>query len=64
MARPSLSEDVVYRLAHALHTGAPALAARLPQAAETTAANTLAAVPSRELLHAGVLRHFRELGLT
>jgi uncharacterized protein len=64
VARPSLSEDVVYRLAHALHTGAPALAARLPQAAETTAANTLAAVPSRELLHAGVLRHFRELGLT
>jgi TRAP transporter TAXI family solute receptor len=64
MARPSLSDDVAYRLARALHTAAPALAARLPQAAETTAANTLAAVPSRELIHPGVLRHLRELGLT
>jgi len=64
MARPSLGEEVVYRLARALHTGAAALAARLPQAAETTAANTLAAAPSRDLLHPGVLRHLRELGLT
>ncbi len=64
MARPSLGEEVVYRLARALHTGAAALAARLPQAAETTAANTLSAAPSRDLLHPGVLRHLRELGLT
>ena len=64
MARPSLGEEVVYRLARALHTGAAALAARLPQAAETTAAHTLAAAPSRDLLHPGVLRHLRELGLT
>jgi TRAP transporter TAXI family solute receptor len=63
MARPSLDADVVYRLARALHTAAAALAARLPQAAETTAANTLAAAPSRDLLHPGVLRHLRELGL-
>ena len=63
MARPSLGEDVVHRLARALHAGQAALAARLPQAAETTAANTLAAVPSRDLLHPGVLRHLREIGL-
>ena len=64
MARPTLAEDVAYRLSRALHAGAAALAARLPQAAETTAANTLAAAPSLDLLHPGVLRHLRELGLT
>jgi TRAP-type uncharacterized transport system substrate-binding protein len=64
MARPALDEEVVYQLARALHTGAAALAARLPQAAETTAANTLASAPSRNLLHPGVLRHLRQLGLT
>jgi TRAP transporter TAXI family solute receptor len=63
MARPSLDEETAYRLARALHAGEPALAKRLPQAAETTAANTLAAAPSRDLIHPGVRRHFRELGL-
>jgi TRAP transporter TAXI family solute receptor len=63
MARPSLDEEVAYRLARALHAGATALARRLPQAAETTAANTLAAAPSREQIHPGVLRHLGELGL-
>jgi uncharacterized protein len=62
MARPSLDADVVYRLAKALHAGAAALARRLPQAAETTAANTLVAAPSRRLLHPGVLRLLQELG--
>jgi uncharacterized protein len=64
MARPALDEDVVYRLARALHAGAGALAARLPQAAETTVANTLAAAPRRDLIHAGVRRLLGELGLT
>jgi uncharacterized protein len=63
MARPSLADETAYRLARALHVGAAALAQRLPQAAETTAANTLAAAPSREQIHPGVLRHLRELGL-
>ena len=63
LARPGLGDDVVYRLARALHTATPALAGRLPQAAETTTANTLAAAPSRELIHPGVLRLLRELGL-
>ena len=42
---PDLDDDVAYRLARALHRGEAALAARLPQAAETTAANTAAAAP-------------------
>jgi TRAP-type uncharacterized transport system substrate-binding protein len=63
MARPSLDADLVYRLARALHTGAAALARRLPQAAETTSDNTAAASPRRDLIHPGVLRHLRELAL-
>jgi TRAP transporter TAXI family solute receptor len=63
MARPSLDADLVYRLSRALHAGATALTARLEQARETTPANTLAAAPRRELIHPGVLRHLRELGL-
>jgi TRAP transporter TAXI family solute receptor len=63
MARPSLDESLAYRLAAALHAGAAALAARLPQAAETTAASTLAAAPRRELIHPGVLRWLGEIGL-
>jgi len=64
MASPSLAEETAYRLARALHAGAAALAQRLPQAAETTAANTVAATPSHKQIHPGVLRHLRELGLT
>jgi hypothetical protein len=63
MARPSLDEETAYRLSRALHAGEPALARRLPQAAETTAANTVVAAPSRDLIHPGVRRHLRELGL-
>ena len=40
-----------------------ALAAKLDQAAESTLENTLAAVPNREMLHPGVLRYMREIGL-
>jgi TRAP-type uncharacterized transport system substrate-binding protein len=63
LARPSLSEDVAYRLARALHRGEAALAERLPQAGETTAANTAAAAPRPELIHPGVLRYLREIGV-
>jgi hypothetical protein len=40
MARPTLPDDVAYRLMRAVHKGEAALAQRLPAAAETTAANT------------------------
>ena len=39
------------------------LARRLPQASETTAANTVAAAPRLELLHPGTARYLREAGL-
>src|SRR5262245_32695900 len=63
LARPTLADDVAFRLARALHRGEAAIAARLPQARETTAANTIAAAPRRELIHPGVLRYLREIGL-
>lgn len=63
MARPTLPDDVALRLARALHRGESLLAQRLPQARETTAANTAAAVPSPDLLHPGVARYLREQGL-
>jgi len=63
LARPDLSDDVTYRLARALHRGEAALARRLPQAQETTAANTLAAAPRPDLIHPGVLRYLREVGV-
>ncbi len=63
LARPTLPDDVAYRLARALHRGEAALAQRLPQARETTAANTVRAAPRAELLHPGVLRYLREVGL-
>jgi uncharacterized protein len=62
LARPTLDDEVAYRLAKALHKGEAALAAHLPQARETTAANTAAAVSSPDLLHPGVARHLREIG--
>ena len=63
MTRPTLPEDVAYRLAHALHRGEAALAKRLPQAAETTARNTIDAAPRADAIHPGVRRYLREVGL-
>jgi TRAP transporter TAXI family solute receptor len=63
IARPSLPEDTAYRLAKALNRGEESIAKRLPQARETTAANTVAAVPRTDLLHPGVQRYLREAGL-
>ena len=63
LARPGFDAEVAYRLARALHGAETALAARLAQARETTAANTLAAAPRVDLIHPGVLRYLREIGL-
>jgi hypothetical protein len=62
-ARPGLGEEQGYLLARALHRAESPLAARLEQARETTAANTVAAAPRRELIHPGALKYFREAGL-
>ncbi|OGA44375.1 MAG: immunogenic protein precursor [Betaproteobacteria bacterium RIFCSPLOWO2_12_FULL_62_58] len=63
LARASLPEDVAYRLARALHRGEATLGKRLEQARESTLANTLAAAPRQDLIHPGVLRYMREIGL-
>ncbi len=63
MTRPTLSDDVAYRLARALHRGEADLARRLPQAVETTAANTVAAAPRADLLHPGAARYLREINV-
>jgi TRAP transporter TAXI family solute receptor len=63
IARPSLPEETAYRLARALHRGEGAIARRLPQARESTAANTVAAVAHASRLHPGVQRYLREANL-
>lgn len=63
LARPSLPEDAAYRLARALHRAEGGLGQRLVQAGYTTAINTLAQAPRRDLIHPGVLRYFREAGV-
>ena len=62
-ARPGLPEEQGYILARALHQAEPALAAKLLQARETTAANTVAAAPKPELIHQGVQKYLREAGI-
>ncbi len=63
LARPTLDDDIAYRFARALNRAEDALGNKLPQARETTAANTLAAAPSLDLIHPGALRYLREIGL-
>ena len=63
LARENLPDDVAYRLARTLHGAESALCKKLAQACETTDANTVAAAPSQELIHPGVLRYFREIGV-
>ncbi len=63
LARPGLPEEPGYLLARALHRAEAALAARLAQARETTAANTVAAAPRADLIHPGALKYFREMEL-
>src|SRR5258708_1995877 len=62
LARPALDEELAYRVARALNRAEDALGKKLPQARETTAANTLAAAPSLDLIHPGALRYLREIG--
>ena len=62
LARPTLDPMTAYRLARAVHEAEQDLGRRLPQAQETTAANTIAAVPP-ERLHPAVARYFRDIKL-
>jgi TRAP transporter TAXI family solute receptor len=63
LARENLPDDVAYRLARTLHGAENTLCKKLPQACETTAGNTVIAAPSLEVIHPGVLRYFREIGV-
>jgi TRAP transporter TAXI family solute receptor len=63
LVRETLPDDVAYRLARTLHGIEAALCAKLAQACETTAVNTVAAAPNVELIHPGVLKYFREIGV-
>jgi uncharacterized protein len=63
LSSKNLSEETGYLLARAIHRAEAPFAARLEQARETTMANTLAAAPRPELIHPGVRRYLREVGL-
>jgi TRAP transporter TAXI family solute receptor len=63
LARQDLPDDLVYRLARTLHGLEAAFCAKLAQACETTAVNTVAAAPNLELIHPGALKFFREIGV-
>jgi uncharacterized protein len=63
LASPKLGEAIVYQLVRALHQNEKAFAALLPQARESTAANTAAAAYRADLLHAGTAKYLKEIGL-
>jgi len=63
LARETLPDDVAYRLARTLHGVEGGFCKKLAQACETTAANTVAAAPKPELIHPGVMKYFREIGV-
>jgi TRAP transporter TAXI family solute receptor len=63
LARPTLDAAVAYQLTRALHRNEKAFAGLLPQARESTAANTVAATYRPELLHPGTRRYLQEIGL-
>jgi TRAP transporter TAXI family solute receptor len=63
LVRESLPDDVAYRLARSLHGAEAAFCKKLAQACETTTVNTVAAAPNIELIHPGVMKYFREIGV-
>ncbi|MDA9527732.1 TAXI family TRAP transporter solute-binding subunit [Bradyrhizobium sp. CCBAU 25338] len=63
LTREDLPDDVAYRLAKTLHGVEATLCRKLAQACETTAANTVAATPKAELIHPGVMKYLREIGV-
>jgi hypothetical protein len=63
LVRDNVPDDITYRLAKTLHGVEATFCKKLSQACETTAANTVAAAPSIDLIHPGVLKYFREIGV-
>ncbi len=63
LVRENLPDDVAYHLARTLHGIEAKFCEKLAQACETTAANTLAAAPDVKLIHPGVLKYLKEIGV-
>jgi len=63
LVRENLPDDVAYHLARTLHGIEAAFCKKLAQACETTAANTVAAAPDMALIHPGVMKYLREIGV-
>jgi TRAP transporter TAXI family solute receptor len=63
LVRESLPDEIAYALARTLHGSETVFCKKLAQACETTAANTVAAAPRPDLIHPGVLKYFREIGV-
>ena len=63
LVRENLPDDVAYHLARTLHGVEATFCQKLAQACETTAANTVAAAPDLNLIHPGVLRYLKEIGV-
>jgi uncharacterized protein len=63
LVRENLPDDVAYHLARTLHGIESTFCKKLAQACETTAANTVAAAPDVALIHRGVLKYLREIGV-
>jgi uncharacterized protein len=63
LTRADLPDEVAYHLAKTLHGAEAALCQKLAQACETTAANTVMAAPDMALIHPGVMKYFREIGV-
>jgi uncharacterized protein len=63
LTRADLPDDVAYRLARTLHGVETAFCKKLAQGCETTAANTVAAAPRPELIHPGVMKYLKEIGV-
>ena len=63
LCNAGLADDKAYLLARAIHRAESPLAARLAQARETTAKNTVDAAPNPELIHPGVRKYLREAGI-
>jgi len=62
LVKPDLADEVVYRVAKAIHQGETAMAKQLKQGSYTSAKNTVQQV-SVDRMHPGAARYFRELGL-
>ncbi len=63
LVRADLPDDVAYHLARTLHGVEKTFCEKLAQACETTAANTLAAAPDAALIHPGVMKYLKEIGV-